>query len=171
MKRKEPASFQELVTPLFHEQKKEAHLTLTTVRSRWAEIVGPDLAAKCHPMRVHRGVLWVAAPDASWAYQFQFMRSEVMQCLQSVLGQTDIHEVRFKAGAIPAAAEQPAPDDLKPSPLPELSADDPLARAAAAIPDAGMRALFMRSLAKQRQNRMRRAAEGANAATPTEAGS
>jgi len=165
MKRKEPASFQELVTPLFQEQKKEAHLTLTTVRSRWAEIVGPDLAGKCHPMRVQRGVLWVAAPDASWAYQFQFMRSELMQCLESVLGPTDIHEVRFKAGAIPPAGAEPEDRHAQPEPAPEIASDDPLARAAEAIPDPGMRALFTRSLAKQRQNRMRRAAEDADRAT------
>lgn len=158
MKRKETASFQQLVTPLFQEQRKEAHLTLTTIRSRWSEIVGPELAAKCHPARVQRGVLWVAAPDASWAYQFQFMRSEILQCLRTVLGPSDIQDVRFKAGALPEAepvhAPEPVAEQLTVAP------DDPLARAAEAIPDPAMRALFVRSLAKQRQNRQRREAPG-----------
>ena len=35
VKRKEPASFQALVMPLFRERKREAHLTLNTVKSRY----------------------------------------------------------------------------------------------------------------------------------------
>ena len=117
MKRKEPASFQALVMPLFRERKREAHLTLNTVKSRWAEIVGPELAAKSRPVRVHRGVLWVAAPDASWAYQFQFMRTELMQCLEAVLGPSDIQEVRFKAGPLPAPDPEPPADAPAGEPL------------------------------------------------------
>jgi len=156
VKRKEPVSFQELVTPLFLEHRKEAHLTLTAVRARWEEIVGPDLARKTSPLRVQRGVLWVGAPDASWAYQFQFMRSELLQCLESVLGPTDIREVRFKAAELPAGEDRAQPDH---GIAPETEAppvDERLARSAESIADPALRALFVRSLSKQRHNRLRR---------------
>ena len=157
MKRKEPVSFQDLVTPLFQERKKEAHLTLTAVRGRWEDIVGPDLARKTYPLRVHRGVLWVGAPDASWAYQFQFMRSELLHCLESVLGTTDIHEVRFKATELPAAAAE-VPDPVGALDSADVPVDEGLSRSAENISDPALRALFVRSLAKQRQNRLRREA-------------
>lgn len=159
MKRKEPVSFQDLVTPLFQERKKEAHLTLTAVRGRWEDIVGPDLARKTYPLRVHRGVLWVGAPDASWAYQFQFMRSELLHCLESVLGATDIHEVRFKAAELPASAAAALPDPAGEPGSTDVPVDEGLARSAERIADSALRALFVRSLAKQRQNRLRREAD------------
>jgi hypothetical protein len=158
VKRKEPASFQDLVMPLFRERKKEAHLTLTAVRGRWEEIVGPDLARKTYPLRVHRGVLWVGAPDASWAYQFQFMRSELLHCLEAVLGATDIHEVRFKATELPASAAAAVPDPAGALDSTDVPVDEGLARSAETISDPALRALFVRSLAKQRQNRLRREA-------------
>ncbi len=155
MKRKEPVSFQDLVTPLFQEHRKEAHLTLTAVRTRWAEIVGPELARKTFPLRVQRGVLWVGAPDSSWAYQFQFMRSELLHCLESVLGASDIREVRFKAAERPASSPEAAPDEPATPEAGTTPVDERLARSAQSIPDPALRALFVRSLAKQQQNRLR----------------
>jgi hypothetical protein len=120
-------------------------------------------------MRVRQGVLWVAAPDASWAYQLQFMRSELLHCLNSILGPSDIREIRFREGPVseddgdttPAASGRGEGSD--PPPTPEagaLSADDPLAQASQAISDPELRTLFVRSLAKQRRNHLLRNAGG-----------
>jgi hypothetical protein len=148
-------SLQELVKPIFLERKQEAHLTLTAVRSRWGEIVGPELARKTWPLRVQRGVLWVGAPDASWAYQFQFLRSELLQCLVTVLGPSDIRELRFKEAELPAAAAEAPGDPAAPTALEEAPVDPELAHAAERIADPVLRALFVRSLSKQRRRRER----------------
>jgi hypothetical protein len=148
MKRREPVPFQDLVAPLFQERGRAQHLTLTVIRRHWEEVVGPDLARKTHPLRVRRGVLWVAAPDSSWAYQLQFMRTEILQRLEGALGSSDVREVRFKEAPLPAPADAPRPPaPAEPDPLP----DERLVRAAEAIADPALRALFVRSLTKQRQ--------------------
>jgi len=146
MKRSGPTPLQDLVAPLFQEKGRAQHLALTAVRAHWEEIVGPELARKTHPLRVRKGILWVGAPDASWAYQLQFMRTEVLGRLESVLGSSDVREVRFKEAELPAPESPPA---ATPAP-PPVAPDPALVRAAEAIQDPALRALFIRSMARQR---------------------
>lgn len=97
----------QLVGELFREQKKQPHLMVSLLRHHWPAIVGPKLAAKTHPARIARGTLWINAADASWAYQLQFLKNEILQSVQAFLGSQTIGELRFKMGEIPAPDPQP----------------------------------------------------------------
>jgi predicted nucleic acid-binding Zn ribbon protein len=46
--------------------------------SRWAELVGPDIAAHARPQRVHDGQLIVVTDDPAWASQLRWLASELV---------------------------------------------------------------------------------------------
>ena len=87
----------------------ESHRALAV----WAEVVGPEMAARAQPTRVHDGVLYVAARDPAWAQTFDLMRIELLDRLNARLGGRIITELRFSSvnegrargpavGAVPA---------------------------------------------------------------------
>jgi hypothetical protein len=182
MKSKEPDSVQSLALDLFRERKKLPHLALSALQTHWGDVVGAGLAARTRPLRLARGVLWVAAPDASWAYQLQFMKTDLLRSVRAYLGSDAVADLRFKeAPSVDAAAPEPSsapPPGLAagpaggPTPAPGLApapspappgawpvpapVAEPLARAARSIQDEGLRAAFVRTLAKQRRSQERR---------------
>lgn len=164
-----------LLRSVFREQAREPLLTLGLLRQHWEAVVGPELAARTQPHRLEGGTLWIAAPDACWAYELQFFKPELLASVQAFLESRAISDVRFcavPAEAAPPAAAGPgigadggriptAPPPRtggRPGARPEGPGEPPetpeaLARASAAIGDPALREVFRRSLAKQRRAR------------------
>jgi hypothetical protein len=149
-----PRSLHDLAGGLFREHRRQDHLALAELQQRWASLVGPGLAGRTWPTRLQGGLLWVAAPDSSWAYQLQFLKQELLGGLRAGLENCPVTDLRFKVGPLPTAAEssgaaspaQPAPPS---EPTPEL------ARAAEAIADPALRGAFLRAMSKQARRKAR----------------
>jgi hypothetical protein len=141
-----------LVRGVFRERAKEPFLTLNLLRQHWTGVVGPELGARTHPLRLDGSTLWIGAPDACWAYELQFFKAELLSSVQAFLESRSVSDVRFQPGGVPEPAAAAAPA-AAPEPTPETPAA--LARAATAIGDSGLRAVFQRALAKQRRARAR----------------
>ncbi len=104
--RQEP--FNKLVAHLFREREKNPHLTVALLRQHWPAILGAELAGKTYPARVTRATLWVNAVDASWAYQLQFMKGEILHSIQVFTESTAVRDVRFRQGEVPEPTPQQA---------------------------------------------------------------
>ena len=52
----------------------------------WPEIVGPALAERTRPLRVHAGRLEVAVPAAVWRTQLSFMQQDLTERLNHAAG-------------------------------------------------------------------------------------
>ncbi len=135
----------------------EAHRALAV----WAEVVGPEMAARAQPTRVHEGVLYVSARDPAWAQTFDLMRVELLERLNARLGGRIITELRFSSvsdrahrgpavGAVPASLPPRLPDSL---PRDVAAAD----RLSAAVADPALRDAMRRAL--ETLLRVRRARE------------
>jgi len=166
---KAQADLQHLLRGVFRQQAREPVLTVNLLRQRWQEVVGPELGSKTQPQRVQGDLLWVATPDACWAYELQFFKPELVASVQAFLGSEAIRDLRFvvargAAAALPPAAAQstPAapvvPDPALPpagpaaTPVP-VGTPAALVRAAEQIGDPALRGVFQRSLAKMRRAR------------------
>lgn len=155
---KRDTDMRSLVRQVFSERAKEPFLTLTLLRRHWPGIVGPELSARTLPRRLEGGTLWIAAPDACWAYELQFFKSELLDSVQTFLDSRSVRDLRFKvdpealsaAAGAPAGQASAAPQARRPTAPAEPEAPEALERAAATIGDAALRAVFRRSLAKQR---------------------
>ena len=97
--------FRELITSMFRERHKQPHLTVSLLRQHWGDILGQQLARKTYPARMAGHTLWINALDASWAYQLQFMKHELLESVQVFMGSEDISELRFRQGELHATVD------------------------------------------------------------------
>lgn len=167
-----------LLQRVFRDRQQEPLLRLGLLRQHWAGVVGPELAARTQPHRLEGATLWIATPDACWAYELQFFKSELLASVQAFLESRAVTDLRFRA--VPAEAgptgsaggtSPPAGPPPEPAPMAGGSASagaglvaqafpgsppqppEALARAAEAISDPALRAVFQRSLSKRRRAR------------------
>jgi len=52
---------------------------------RWADIVGPELAGQCRPVKLDKGRLIIEAPDRAWATELRWLESSLVErCAEAV---------------------------------------------------------------------------------------
>ena len=49
----------------------ETQLDLHSVFPNWREIVDPETAGHCRPLKIRRGVLWLEVENSAWLQQLQ----------------------------------------------------------------------------------------------------
>lgn len=59
----------------------------------WDEVVGPELAAHCHPVRLTGGVLTVAASSSTWATQLRYLGGRLALNVNQRLGEPLVEQV------------------------------------------------------------------------------
>ncbi|HSS09428.1 MAG TPA: DUF721 domain-containing protein [Acidimicrobiales bacterium] len=72
---------------------------LTTVFSRWEEIVGPSIAANAWPVSLSRGVLVVGVEHPGWASQLRFISTDMLAKVAAVTDPGAIERVEVKVVA------------------------------------------------------------------------
>ena len=133
-------------------------LSLSELTSRWPEAVGDQISRNAWPLRMGRdGTLHVATSSATWAFELDRMRPEIVARLSEALGESAPKELRFRPGPLP---EPPAPADSGPrAPTPEATPEvrQEAASAAAAIDDPELRSVVEKaaraSLSRDRSDR------------------
>jgi predicted nucleic acid-binding Zn ribbon protein len=75
-----------------------------SVFSRWAEIVGPDLAAHTRPDGLADGELTVIADSTAWATQLRLLAPQLVRRIAAEVGDGVVRQVRVRG---PAAAAGP----------------------------------------------------------------
>jgi predicted nucleic acid-binding Zn ribbon protein len=72
--------------------------SLSGLFGRWADIVGPQLAAHARPLSLASGVLVVAVTEPAWATQLTYLESELLGRFKDALGGgvVDRVEVRLR---------------------------------------------------------------------------
>jgi predicted nucleic acid-binding Zn ribbon protein len=76
-----------------------------SVFGRWAEIVGPELAAHTRPDALADGELTVTADSTAWATQVRLLAAHLVRRLNAELGDGAVQRVRVRG---PAGAAGPA---------------------------------------------------------------
>ncbi|MGI8769449.1 MAG: DUF721 domain-containing protein [Propionibacteriaceae bacterium] len=82
----DPAPLGALVDRLVTDRGWERSLADAGVFGRWAELVGPDIAAHCRPERLTAGELVVAAESTAWATQLRLLAPMMLARLAERLG-------------------------------------------------------------------------------------
>lgn len=60
----------------------------------WAEIVGPEVAAKCKPTSLKDGVLKVKTESSAWAWELKYLSAEVVGRINKSLGKQVVTEIK-----------------------------------------------------------------------------
>lgn len=63
--------------------------------AKWDEFVGSTMAQNTEPVGYFNGTLYIWVKNATWLQQFNFMRDEVKNTLNTKLGHNFIKNIRF----------------------------------------------------------------------------
>jgi predicted nucleic acid-binding Zn ribbon protein len=81
---------------LLAEQGWELAAATGSVFGRWAQVVGPDLAAHTTPESLTDGELVVAADSTAWATQVRLLAAQLVRRLNTELGDGTVRRVRVR---------------------------------------------------------------------------
>jgi hypothetical protein len=77
--------------------------------ARWAEVVGPAVAARARPEALRDGVLVVRVASSPWMTELSFLKPALLARLHALAGGPHVTDIRLVAGALPAAPPPPSP--------------------------------------------------------------
>ncbi|MFZ5450681.1 MAG: DUF721 domain-containing protein [Thermodesulfobacteriota bacterium] len=69
------------------------------IRQVWEGVVPPPLLRHTRLVEVRRRELWVEVSAGTWGQELQFLKPEILQELEKVLGSGVIRELRFRIGS------------------------------------------------------------------------
>ena len=72
----------------------------------WPEAAGPKMAAKTRADSVYRGRMTVLAQNPVWVQECTFMRVQIKDKLNKLLGREIIKEIVFKVGEVQDTGKQ-----------------------------------------------------------------
>jgi predicted nucleic acid-binding Zn ribbon protein len=90
----EPQRIDAVIDGLRTDRAWRSGLALGELGRRWTEVVGERLAVETRPAALEGGHLVVAASSSGWAAQVRFLREQVRERANRVLGSDHVQEVK-----------------------------------------------------------------------------
>jgi hypothetical protein len=90
----DPVPLGDVVDGLLAEEAFSRGMPIATLASRWADVVGPRLAAETEPSSLDSGVLTVRARNGPWGAQARFLGQQIQANANRALGSEAIRAVR-----------------------------------------------------------------------------
>lgn len=66
----------------------------------WDGVVGKHIAKQAQPKQIRNMILWVHVSSSTWMQQLEFMKRDIINKLNERIGETVIHDIRFRIGDI-----------------------------------------------------------------------
>jgi len=89
----------------------------------WDEAVGKNIALHTRPLKVYDGRMTVLVESPSWTQELTFLKSGIMERLNSTIGKKVIKDIYFKVGSVKEPASSTSTVDAE-----EASAGPPMRR-------------------------------------------
>lgn len=151
--KRRPASISSVLQGMFDQHPMEKRLREGRIWLVWDEAVGEKIAAKAHPAKFHDGLLTVNVSSAPWLQQLTFLKSDIKNKINTLLGEELVVDIFLKSGRMPKR-EVPSPPpqvSLQPASAEELAK---IAEQTAEIADEELRIIFQDLILKN-MNRKR----------------
>jgi predicted nucleic acid-binding Zn ribbon protein len=100
-RRDDPQRLGQAIGGLLDQRGWQQRAAIGSVFGRWAEIVGPDLAAHTRPDSFADGELAVTAESTAWATQVRLLASELIRRLAAELGDGTVRRVKVRGPEAP----------------------------------------------------------------------
>jgi predicted nucleic acid-binding Zn ribbon protein len=68
--------------------------------TRWPDLVGPTIAKNAKPAVIKKRMLIVHVTSTPWIQELQYLKDDIIEKLNTELGENRIQDVRFKIGPI-----------------------------------------------------------------------
>ncbi|MGH3187454.1 MAG: DUF721 domain-containing protein [Streptosporangiaceae bacterium] len=100
-RREDPQPLSAAIGGLLDGRGWQQQAAMGSVFGRWAEIVGPDLAAHTRPDTFADGELAVTADSTAWATQVRLLAPDLIRRLNAELGDGTVRRVKLRGPAPP----------------------------------------------------------------------
>jgi predicted nucleic acid-binding Zn ribbon protein len=100
-RRDDPQRLDQAIGGLLDQHGWQQRAAIGSVFGRWAEIVGPDLAAHTRPDSFADGELAVTADSTAWATQVRLLAPQLVRRLAAELGDGTVRRVKVRGPAAP----------------------------------------------------------------------
>jgi predicted nucleic acid-binding Zn ribbon protein len=97
-RREDPVAIGEVIDALMADEAFAKARPIAELASRWADIVGPRVAAETAPASLDEGVLTVRASNGPWGAQARFLTEQIREQANRSLGGEPIRAVRVVVG-------------------------------------------------------------------------
>jgi len=78
----------------------DAHLKTYSIWGAWKEIVGESVALHAQPHAIRNRILFVHVSHPTWVQQLQFLKSALIDKINTFLGEALVRDIRFHLGKI-----------------------------------------------------------------------
>lgn len=99
---RDPQGLDNVLDKLSQQLGWKAPLAKSDLLADWAEIVGPDIAARTTPLGIDDATLTVACESTAWATQLRLMRSEVLTKVLISHPESGVTAIRFQGPHAPS---------------------------------------------------------------------
>lgn len=99
---RDPAPLADQLDRLLRDRDWQVDVAAGSVMSRWADIVGPDVAAHATPVSFEQGRLTVRAESTAWATQLRWLESTLMSRMSDAVGAGVVQELRVVGPSAPS---------------------------------------------------------------------
>jgi len=99
---RDPELLGSAVDRLIRDRGWTADASAASLTTRWAEIVGPELADHVQPESFEEGVLVLRAESTSWATQVRLLMGTVRTAIDEAIGDGVVTKVTVKGPAAPS---------------------------------------------------------------------
>ena len=79
---------------------------LGAIFSKWADLVGVDIAAHTEPRTLRDRVLVVAVDQPAWAAQLRYLASDLVEKIAVFTGSSEVTEIQFRVATSPGSEAQ-----------------------------------------------------------------
>lgn len=100
-RRDDPQPLNSAIEGLIEENGWRLAAATGSVFGRWAQIVGPELAAHTRPEGLADGELTVTADSTAWATQVRLLAAQLVRRLNTELGDGAVKRVKVRGPAVP----------------------------------------------------------------------
>jgi predicted nucleic acid-binding Zn ribbon protein len=96
MRLKRTLSIREILDRLISQKRWRTGLLAASVRLRWEEIVGPEIAGRAQPLGLTRGRLLVHCDHDVWRTELQYLKPELLKRIAEVVGDGVVKDIFLK---------------------------------------------------------------------------
>lgn len=95
-----PSGLGELLQGVVNRRHWAERLEGAVVLSRWEELVGPELARRCRPVKLVAGRLLVRAENAAWATQIAYLSGDLAARIAQDVRPGLVNEIQVVVGPL-----------------------------------------------------------------------
>jgi predicted nucleic acid-binding Zn ribbon protein len=104
---RDPAKFGDVLARLIKARGWQKPAAEATVFGAWEKVVGPEIAARCRPVKLEEKELTVEAESTAWATQLRAIAPTIIKRIAAEVGNNVVVRVRIHGPAAPSWSKGP----------------------------------------------------------------